>query len=79
MLDEQQHAPDQLVRGVFNSAGKEEDTRTPEQKRALREKLEELHRMFPKALIVGHHDLNPMKPCPVYDVVGEYRDLEPTP
>ena len=63
--------------GRLNSAGEPEDTRTPEQKRALRKKLEELHRMFPKALIVGHHDLNPGKDCPCFDVVREYRDLEP--
>ena len=63
--------------GGLNSAGEPEDTRTPEQKRALREKLEELHRMFPKALIVGHRDLNPRKECPCYEVMTEYRDLEP--
>ena len=63
--------------GGLNSAGEPEDTRTPEQKRALHEKLEELHRMFPKALIVGHHDLNPGKDCPCYGVMTEYRDLEP--
>lgn len=65
--------------GGLNSAGKEEDTRTPEQKRALREKLEELHRLFPKALIVGHQDLNPGKKCPCFDAVKEYWDLQPKP
>ncbi|MBT9908910.1 N-acetylmuramoyl-L-alanine amidase, partial [Phocaeicola dorei] len=29
--------------------------------------------LFPKALIVGHHDLNPVKPCPCFDAVKEYR------
>ena len=33
--------------------------------------------MFPKALIVGHRDLNPGKKCPCYEVMTEYRDLEP--
>ena len=65
--------------GGLNSAGETEDTRTPEQKQALREKLEELHQMFPKALIVGHRDLNPSKDCPCYEVMTEYRDLEPLP
>ena len=65
--------------GGLNSAGETEDTRTPEQKRALREKLEELHQMFPKALIVGHRDLNPGKDCPCLDVISEFRDLEPLP
>ena len=23
--------------------------------------------------IVGHHDLNPVKPCPCFDAVKEYR------
>ena len=63
--------------GGLNSAGEPEDTRTPEQKVTLRKLLEELHRKFPKALIVGHRDLNPGKKCPCYDVISEYRDLEP--
>ena len=63
--------------GGLNELGVETDTRTPEQKVALRKLLEELHGRFPKALIVGHHDLNPGKKCPCYDVVSEYIDLEP--
>ena len=63
--------------GGLDEHGEEADTRTPEQKVALRKLLEELHRRFPKALIVGHHDLNPGKKCPCYDVVSEYIDLEP--
>lgn len=52
------------------------DTRTVAQKRALRRLLEELHRRFPKALILGHCDLDPMKPCcPGFDVVKEFREL----
>ena len=64
--------------GGLNAMGEEADTRTPEQKVALRKLLEELHGQFPKAMIVGHHDLNPGKKCPCYDVVTEYIDLEPT-
>ena len=63
--------------GGLNSFGEDADTRTPEQKVTLRKLLEELHQMFPKALIVGHRDLNPGKKCPCYDVISEYRDLEP--
>jgi len=63
--------------GGLNELGEEVDTRTPEQKVTLRKLLEELHQRFPKALIVGHHDLNPGKNCPCYDVVSEYIDLEP--
>ena len=55
-----------------------EDTRTKAQKSALRHLLESLHRSYPKALIVGHSDLDPKKPhCPGFDVVSEYRDLQP--
>ena len=55
-----------------------EDTRTKAQKSALRHLLESLHKSYPKALIVGHSDLDPKKPhCPGFDVVSEYRDLQP--
>jgi len=30
-----------------------------------------------RVFIVGHHDLDPKKACPVYDVVSEYADLQP--
>ena len=63
--------------GGLNAKGLPADTRTPTQKQALRQLLEQLHEQFPKALIVGHHDLNPMKSCPCFDVVTEYRDLQP--
>ena len=52
-----------------------DDTRTLEQKGALLALLRELKRQFPKALIVGHHDLNPMKGCPCFDAVKEYRQV----
>jgi len=63
--------------GGLDENGVKTDTRTPEQKVTLRKLLEELHRKFPKALIVGHRDLNPGKKCPCYEVISEYRDLEP--
>ena len=37
----------------------------------------ELKERYPRALIVGHHDLNPLKACPCFDAVKEYRDLQP--
>ena len=47
-----------------------QDTRTEAQKRALRQLLEDLHKRYPKALIVGHSDLDPRKPyCPGFEVV----------
>ena len=63
--------------GGLNSAGEAEDTRTPEQVRALRQLVERYHAYFPDAMIVGHHDLNPKKACPCFDVVKEYWDLQP--
>lgn len=54
------------------------DTRTAAQKEALRKLLGDLHKRYPKALIVGHSDLDPKKPCcPGFDAVKEYRNLEP--
>ena len=50
---------------------------TAEQKQAMRQLLEELHGRYPRAIIVGHHDLNPGKNCPCYDVAREYTDLQP--
>lgn len=63
--------------GGLNAAGEEADTRTPEQRVRLRELVTQLHQRFPRAVIVGHHDLNPGKKCPCYNVVEEYRDLQP--
>ena len=63
--------------GGLNSAGEPEDTRTPEQVRALRQLVERYHAYFPDAVILGHHDLNPGKACPCFDAVKEYWDLQP--
>ncbi|RGL08506.1 hypothetical protein, partial [Bacteroides uniformis] len=49
--------------------------RTLEQKASLLALLRELKRVFPHALIVGHHDLNPQKDCPCFDAEKEYRGL----
>ena len=64
--------------GGLNARGQPADTRTPEQKAALRTLLEDLHRRYPRAVIVGHHDLNPQKACPcIENVTQEYADLQP--
>lgn len=47
------------------------DTRTPAQKLALKRLLAELHRRYPKALILGHRDLDPSKACPCFNVSFE--------
>ena len=64
--------------GGLNARGQPADTRTLAQKLALLQLLEVLHRKYPKALIVGHHDLNPQKACPCIDnVAREYAELQP--
>ena len=64
--------------GGLNARGQPDDTRTLAQKLAMLQLLEVLHRKYPKALIVGHHDLNPQKDCPCFDAVKEYAELQPT-
>ena len=61
--------------GGLDANGKPKDTRTLEQKGALLALLRELKRQFPKALVVGHRDLNPMKGCPCFDAVKEYSQI----
>ena len=64
--------------GGLDIRGQPADTRTEEQRKAMRQLLEELHGRYPRALIVGHHDLNPHKDCPcIKDVAHEYADLQP--
>ena len=64
--------------GGLDIRGQPADTRTAEQKVAMRRLLEDLHRRYPRAVIVGHHDLNPGKDCPGYkNVAKEYWDLQP--
>ena len=64
--------------GGLDIRGQPADTRTEEQRKAMRQLLEELHGRYPRALIVGHHDLNPYKDCPcIKDVAHEYVDLQP--
>lgn len=51
------------------------DTRTPEQKRALRQLLEKLHSKYPNASIHGHNEFA-NKACPCYSM-SEYKNLQP--
>ena len=64
--------------GGLDIRGQPADTRTPAQKAAMRQLLEDLHRRYPRAFILGHRDLNPLKDCPGYEgVAEEYADLQP--
>ncbi len=64
------------------------DTRTPQQKKALKALLIELKTRFPEAEICGHRDFSKdlnhngiiepfewMKVCPCFDAKNEYKDL----
>ena len=61
--------------GGLDMAGRPKDTRTLAQRASLLGLLRELRKIFPKTLIVGHHDLNPMKECPCFNCTEEYREL----
>ena len=75
-LNHNAHSLGICYEGGLDINGEYDDTRTPAQKAAMRTLLEELHARYPRAVIVGHHDLNPLKACPcIEDVAREYADL----
>ena len=77
-LNHNAHSIGICYEGGLDIRGQPADTRTAEQKAAMRWLLRQLHRSYPRALIVGHHDLNPQKVCPCIDnVAREYADLQP--
>ena len=75
-LNHNKHSIGICYEGGLDTNGKAADTRTPEQKTALRELLERLHLQYPKALILGHNVFNPTKDCPCFDAAKEFKDLE---
>lgn len=54
--------------GVAKDGKTPKDTRTREQKAALAAYVRDFHSRFPQVRIVGHHELNPQKACPSFDV-----------
>jgi N-acetyl-anhydromuramyl-L-alanine amidase AmpD len=77
-LNHNSHSIGVCYEGGYDARGQPADTRTAEQKAAMRQLLEDLHRRYPHAVIVGHHDLNPHKDCPcIINVAKEYADLQP--
>lgn len=76
------------IGGVEARTLKPKDTRTNEQKVALRKLITELRTRFPKARVLGHRDTSPdkngngkierwewLKDCPCFDAVKEYSDV----
>ncbi len=53
---------------------KQKDTRTEEQKTALRLLLKYLVKKYPGAKVYGHRDFS-AKPCPCFDAKTEYKEL----
>ena len=77
-LNHNAHSIGICYEGGLDIRGQPDDTRTEAQKVSLRTLLEDLHRRYPKALIVGHHDLDPQKACPcIENVAREYADIQP--
>ena len=54
--------------GGCDKAMQPKDTRTEAQREALKRYVQNFHRRFPQIRIVGHHDLDPGKACPCFDV-----------
>ena len=63
--------------GGLDARGQPADTRTAEQKSAMRNLLEDLHKRHPRAVIVGHRDLSHDRDCPCFDAVSEFADFQP--
>ena len=66
--DRNRHSIGICYEGGLDAEGRPADTRTEAQKHAMRELLERLQ---------GHNVFNPMKACPCFNAMDEYRDLQP--
>lgn len=63
--------------GGISKQGIPKDTRTPEQKEALKTILRLLKTQFPMAIIQGHRDFpNVAKACPSFDAKKEYLTIK---
>jgi N-acetylmuramoyl-L-alanine amidase len=54
---------------------KSKDTRTHAQREAMKRYVQDFHVRFPQIRIVGHHELNPGKACPSFDVAAWLREI----
>lgn len=67
-----QHSIGVCYEGGLNARGDPADTRTEAQKRTMLSLLKELKGRYPRAIIVGHNTLNPLKACPCFNVFKEF-------
>ena len=74
-LHHNKHSIGICYEGGLNASGQPADTRTKAQKAAMEELVQDLKWEFPKALVLGHRELNPQKDCPCFDAVSEYNIL----
>lgn len=61
--------------GGVDSSGTPRDTRTADQRRSMGRWIRRFRTSHPDVRIVGHHDLNPGKSCPSFDVREWLRGL----
>lgn len=61
--------------GGCDKAMKPKDTRTAAQREALKRYVRDFHSRFPQIRIIGHHDLNPGKACPAFNVAAWLREI----
>lgn len=63
--------------GGLDALGHPADTRTKAQRESLRRVIEELKKVFPRAVVAGHYQLtaNMRKACPCFDARAEYKTL----
>lgn len=74
--DHNTHSIGICYEGGLDMAGCPKDTRALAQRASLLGLLRELRKIFPKTLIIGHHDLNLIKECPRFNCTEEYRELD---
>ena len=71
-----QHSIGVCYEGGLTPDGEPADTRTPQQKVALKRLLKDLRRKYHQARILGHRDLpNVSKSCPCFDAETEYAGI----
>lgn len=63
------------VGGMDRSNKKSKDTRTLQQKAAMLNLLNDLRKLYPEALIYGHHNFDNGKDCPCFDARSEYASI----